>query len=105
MLLETLIPNLPTDRLGIFIVVVGILGGILLIYSQFVEAENRRDLIRMIGSLGMLSYALSIPNFLFAATMGAIFLACLIEFIEIYAGWHKHTRSDVEIYEHIGKKR
>ena len=104
MLLENLIPNLPDDRLGIYIVVVGVIGAILLVYSQFVEAENRRDLIRMLGALAMLSYALSIANLVFSLAMLGIFLAALIEFVEIYAGWHKHTRKDVEVYEHIGKK-
>ncbi len=104
MLLENIIPNLPNDRLGTYIAIVAVIGAILLVYSQFIEAENRRDLIRMLGSLAMLAYALSILNLIFALTMAGIFIASLIEFVEIYAGWHHHTRKDVDVYEHIGKK-
>lgn len=105
MLFETLIPTLPTDRLSTAIIVVGVMGGILLVYSQFIEAENRRDLMRMIASLAMLSYAIWIMNLIFILTMVGIFAASFIEFIEIYAGYHQHTRKDVDIYKHIGKHR
>lgn len=105
MLFEDLIPTLPPDRLSIIIIVVAVMGGILLVYSQFVEAENRRDLVRMIGSLAMLSYALWILDLIFILVMLGIFAASLIEFIEIYLGYHDHKRRGAEVFEHIHKHR
>ena len=105
MLLESILPQLPSTRLDILIFVVSIIGVVLLIYSQFVEAENRRDLIRMIGAMSLLVYSLSILNLVFIAVSLGIFIASLVEFIEIYLGYHHHTRKDVQIYEYIGKKK
>ena len=47
----------------------GILGAVLLIYSQFVEAENRRDLIRLLGAGGLFVYAYFIQNMIFLIAM------------------------------------
>jgi uncharacterized membrane protein len=103
MFLENIIPILPDNRLEFVIFAVSIMGMFLLVYSQFIEAENRRDLIRMIGALSLLVYAVYIQNLLFALTMIGIFLAATIEFIEIYIGYHKHTRTDIEKYERMSK--
>ncbi len=97
MFLEFL-PTLPKMPLEIAIFVVSILGAILLVYSQFVEAENRRDLIRMIGALALFVYALWISNIIFMLAMMGVFIAALIEFIEIYLGLHTHTPGDVREY-------
>ncbi len=105
MLLESIFPTLPASNLELTIVVVAMLGTILLIYSQFIEAENRRDIVRMIGSFAVFTYALYIMNVIFIILTFGIFIACLVEFVEIYAGYHKHTREDVEIYKHIGKDK
>jgi len=86
------------------IFIIAVLGVIMLIYSQFVEVENRRDLIRMIGAMGLLVYSLSLLNLIFIIASFGIFIASLIEFIEIYLGYHHHTRKDVEVYKYIGKK-
>ena len=99
MLLESILPTLPNPNLAWFITIAAVLGGVMLVYSQFVEAENRRDLIRMIGSLAMVPYAITIKSLVFALVMAGIFLASFIEFIEILLGYHKHTRQDVQIYE------
>jgi len=104
MLFESIIPQLPSSLIETFIYISGILGAILMIYSQFVEAENRRDLIRMVGALGMLCYSLFDLNLIFILMTFGVFVAALVEFIEIYVGYHKHTKSQVEIYKHIGKK-
>lgn len=71
--------------------IVAVLGVILVIYSQFVEKENRRDLIRLVGAAAVLVYALAIGNWIFMALSGGIGLAALIEFIEIMAGRHHHV--------------
>ena len=76
--------------LEIFIRIVGILGAVLVIYSQFVERENRRDLIRMVGAASVLVYAIDIWNPLFIGLMAGIFLAALVELIEILTGHHVH---------------
>jgi hypothetical protein len=105
MLLESLLPHLPSTRLDIAIFVVAILGVVMLIYSQFVEGENRRDLIRMTGAMGVLVYSLSILNLVFIILSFGIFVASLVEFIEIYSGYHHHIRqSKEEVYKYIDKK-
>lgn len=104
MLLETIVPTLPTTNTELLIYLAGILGAIILIYSQFVEAENRRDLIRMIGALGLFCYSLYIMNIIFILATFGIFVAALVEFIEIYLGYHKHSQKDIDIYKKIGRK-
>ncbi len=81
--------------------IIAILGAILVIYSQFVEAEFRRDLIRAIGALAVLVYAIFIRNYLFMFVSGGIFIAAMIEFIEIYFGLHKHKNRDIEQYKKL----
>ncbi len=102
MLFESIFPQLPSSLIEIIIYISGILGAILMIYSQFVEAENRRDLIRMIGALGVLCYSIFVMNIIFILMTFGVFVASLVEFIEIYIGYHKHTRKDVDIYKYIG---
>ncbi|MBU0597010.1 hypothetical protein KJ641_01550 [Patescibacteria group bacterium] len=104
MLLESIIPQLPSSNTETAVFVVAVLGVILTIYSQFVEAENRRDMVRMVGSFSVFVYALYIFNIIFIVLSFGIFVASLIEFIEIFMGYHHHTRKDVGIYKHIGKK-
>lgn len=104
MLLESFLPHLPNNSLEMIIFVVAILGVVMLIYSQFIEAENRRDLVRMIGAMGILVYSLYILNLIFVILALGIFIASLVEFIEIFLGYHHHTRKDVKIYKYIGKK-
>jgi len=79
--------------------IVGILGGVVLVYSQFVEAENRRDLIRMVGAAGLCCYAIVIGNWIFIGASAGVFFAALIEFLEIYFGIHKHKDVDINRYK------
>ena len=104
MFLQTLLPHLPSTQLDIAIFVIACLGVVMLIYSQFVEGENRRDLIRMIGAMGVFVYSLSILNLIFIILSFGIFIASLVEFIEIFTGYHKHLRQGDEIYKYIGKR-
>jgi hypothetical protein len=90
---------LPSFFPDLLIQLVAILGAILVIYSQFVEAEFRRDLIRAIGALAVLVYALFIMNYIFILVSGGIFIAAVVEFIEIYFGLHKHKNRDIEQYK------
>lgn len=75
-----------------------------MIYSQFVEAENWRDIIRMIGAALVAVYAFAIHNVFFTITFIGIFAASLIELIEILTGRHVHEKRDVEMYSMIGRK-
>jgi heme/copper-type cytochrome/quinol oxidase subunit 1 len=107
-LLQSIIPQLPTNRIETIVFVVAALGAILLTYSIFVEAEHRRDLMRIIGAGSMLVYALYINNVLFIIAMGGVFLASLVEFVEIYLGLHYHSREHLEDYKKyafLGKKK
>lgn len=103
MLLSNIFPNLPTSPIDQLTLIVGILGGILVVYSQFVEAEHRRDLIRLIGALSLAVYTITTGNLIFLLTTVGIALAALTEFIEIYLGIHKHSREDIRAYFKIRK--
>ena len=105
MLLESIVPQLPTNPTEYAIFFSSIIGAVLLVYSQFIEAENRRDLVRMIAALALLVYAIWISNLIFIVTMLGVFVASVIEFLEIYMGYHHHTRKDVQVYEYIGRKK
>ena len=99
MLLESIIPQLPSDMIESLVYIVAALGGVLLTYAVFVEAEHRRDLIRIVGAGGIFVYALYIQNLLFMIAMGGVFIASLVEFIEIYLGLHKHSKHDLGVYK------
>jgi uncharacterized membrane protein HdeD (DUF308 family) len=103
MLFETLIPNLPTDTVTMLVDIVAVVGTIMVIYSQFVEIEHRRDLIRLLGALSVGIYALTIHNTIFSLLAFGIALAAATEFIEIYLGIHKHTREDIRDYFKLRK--
>lgn len=108
MFLESLIPQNLTDPVENTVYIVATLGIVLLTYSIFVEAEHRRDLLRIVGAGGLAVYAMYIGNLIFLLTMGGIFVASLIEFIEIYLGLHHHNREDLEQYKKyafLGKKK
>ncbi|MFH1286736.1 MAG: hypothetical protein ABII02_03210 [Candidatus Magasanikbacteria bacterium] len=98
MLLEGIFPILPTGKAELFLFLCGALGAIMLIYSQFVEAENRRDIIRILGSLGLLFYAIYIENLIFIIVSAGIGIAAFVEFIEILLGYHKHTPHEIKEY-------
>ena len=97
MLPISLLPDIALNWDFVF-TVCGILGVVMVTYSQFVEAENRRDFIRIIGAAALLVYALSILNLIFIAASVGIFFAALIEAIEIYFGLHHHTPDNVREY-------
>ncbi len=99
MLLESFIPNLPQNNIETLVYIVAVLGIILLVYAIFVEAEHRRDLIRIVGAGSLFVYALYIQNILFMVAMGGVCLASAIEFVEIYLGLHKHSKEDLEQYK------
>ncbi len=92
---STYIPNCTETA----VIIVAILGTVLLIYSQFVEAENRRDLIRMVGAAMLFVYALYVADGIFMTVTAGIFFASLIEFLEIYLGMHKHNKVDIDRYK------
>ncbi len=99
MLLESIIPHLPTSLAEIFIYVGAYLGVVFMIYSVFIEQEHRQDIIRILGSGGLLIYAMYIDNLLFIIAMAGIGLASLIEFVEILIGLHKHSKEDLKKYK------
>ena len=90
MLFDTLLPQLPHSLGETLIYIIAGLGAIMVVYSQFVEKENRRDEIRSIGALGILLYAYHVFNLVFMVVSAGIFLAALIELIEIKLGIHIH---------------
>lgn len=103
-LLQNCLPNLPTTTLNTIVLVVGALGGVLLTYSVFIERENRQDLVRIIGGLAMMVYALSIQNLMFTVVMAAIAITSAVEFVEIYLGLHKHAPHELGRLKKMSKK-
>ena len=101
MLLENLIPILPTTLTGILIFLVAILGAIMLTYAIFLEIERRQDLVFAVGAYCLFIYALYINNAIFAVAMFGLFLASTVEFIEIYVGLHKHSPEDLKRYKNM----
>lgn len=79
-----------------FLVLSGAIGTILLIYSQFIEAENRRDLIRILGAGGLFVYAFFVENIIFMIATAGVGIAAFIEWIEIMMGVHKHLPEDLK---------
>lgn len=107
MLLEDILPVIPQTPDEIFIIIGACLGIILMVYSVFIEQEHRQDIVRLLGSGGLLVYAISINNTLFTIAMAGIALASLVEFVEILIGLHKHSPEDLKKYKQmwrIGKK-
>lgn len=100
MFLETLIPLIPTGAMELSIFAVSILGMILIIYSQFLESLRRKDLVRMIGSACLFVYAIwDNTNIIFMLTFGGLFIASLIEFLEVYMGIHREKDHDAAKYK------
>jgi hypothetical protein len=105
MLLESIFPTIPGTPAEIFFFISGILGVVLVVYSQFVEAEHRRDLIRLLGAGGLLAYSLFVWNIIFIILSAGIGIAALVEFVEIYLGYHKHTPHEIKEYIKKYKKK
>ncbi|MBI2989987.1 MAG: hypothetical protein HYY51_02225 [Candidatus Magasanikbacteria bacterium] len=101
MLLDSIIPALPTSTTETLIYIVGGLGALLLAYGVFLEQERRQDLVRFVGAFGLLVYALFIDNKLFIISMGGLAIASLVEFVEIYLGLHKHSPEDLKRYKEM----
>lgn len=104
MLLEGWIPQLPTTNLEWFIIFLGVAGAVLVIYSQFLTALNRRDLVRAVGSFSVFVYAYWLGDYIFILLSLGFFLASTIEFIEIYLGFHRSEETQVKKYKEINKK-
>ncbi len=108
MLLESILPFLTSTWYEIFFFVGTGLSIILLVYAVFIEQEHRRDIMFLLGSLGLMVYAISIKNTVFTVAMGALALASLVEFVEILIGVHKHGPEDLKRYKemwHIKKNK
>lgn len=101
MLLQSLIPTLPATNIELTIYVVAYLGAIMLVYGLFLELERRQDLVFALGSAGLFVYALYINNIIFMIAMGGLFLASIVEFVEIMFGLHKHSPEDLKKYKKL----
>ncbi len=104
MLLENFLPQLPQTNLEWFIVLLGIVGSIMVIYSQFLSALNRRDLVRAVGSFSVFVYAYWLGDYIFILLSLGFFIATTIEFIEIYLGYHRSEEPQVKSYKEVNKK-
>ncbi|MFB6225838.1 MAG: hypothetical protein ABEJ02_00625 [Candidatus Paceibacteria bacterium] len=104
MLLEQLLPQLPQTNLEWFIVLSGAVGSIMVIYSQFLSALNRRDLVRAVGSFAAFVYAYWTGDYIFILLTLGFFIASTVEFIEIYLGYHRSEETQVKKYKEVNKK-
>ncbi len=64
------------------------LGAIMITYAVFLGHETKQDIVLAIGSFCLLVYALWISNVIFTLAMGGLFLASMVEFVEILVGIH-----------------
>lgn len=92
-------PGLPMDPTVIMMNIIAMAGAILHIYGVFLETEKRRDLVFILGGVCLFIYALWIDSKIFMLAMAGFTIGSLIEFIEIMAGYHKHSKAQVEDYE------
>jgi len=95
MFLENLLPELPTTY-DTIIYLVALAGILLLVYGIFLETEKRQDLVFLVGAACLFVYALIISNLIFMLAMGGLFLASLVEFIEILLGIHKNDKYELK---------
>lgn len=77
--------------LEMFINILAILGSLLLAYAVYLEAEKKQDLVFVLGSAALFTYAFWIGNKIFALAMAAIFLISGRELIQIWRGKHTHS--------------
>jgi hypothetical protein len=96
MLLENILPNLPSTNIEYFMFILGLAGTFLLVYGIFLETEKRQDIIFMLGSFALFIYALFIMSPIFSLAMLGFFVASSIEFIEIFIVIHQHKKYDLK---------
>jgi len=83
--------------------IVALLGGILLTYAVFLEAERRQDLVFLLAGACLMVYAIWLQNIILILTMGGFMFASGFEFIEIMIGIHKHGPEAMEKYKYPKK--
>ena len=101
MLLNTLWPNLPLSLGQLSFLLLGAIGAVMITYAVFLEIERRQDLVLAIGAYCLFIYALYIGSGLFAIAMIGLFIASVVEFVEIYIGLHKHSPEDLKRYKNM----
>ncbi|MBI2444605.1 MAG: hypothetical protein HYV42_05200 [Candidatus Magasanikbacteria bacterium] len=89
--LANFLPGLPQPLVETLVQIVGLLGGILLAYGVYLEAERRQDAVFVIGSACLLVYALWINNVIFIFAFGLLLAVAGRELIQIMRGKHQHT--------------
>lgn len=99
MLLQNLLPQLPSSLPLLLMYVGGMLGTILLCYAIFLEKEYKQDLALALGAALLFIYAWYIKNIFFMISMGGLALSALAEFVGIIKGKHKHTGEEIREYK------
>lgn len=87
--LSNIFATLPQPLFNVTLYIIAILGAVLITYAVFLEREKLQDAVFVIGSACLLVYALWVGSLVFVIAMGGLFLASLVEMIEIYLGFHK----------------
>ncbi len=73
----------------VIVYVVAGLGAILVAYAVFLKKEKLQDVLLLIGSACLIVYSLYIQNLIFLLAMSGLFLASMVEWLEILSGLHK----------------
>jgi len=84
--------------------IVGVMGGLALIYAVLLEAEKRQDAVFVVASASLFVYALAHNDTILMFTMAGICLVAGRELIQIMRGKHVHTTDCVMPEHHLNNK-
>jgi len=104
MLLENIIPNLPTSY-SLIIYLIALSGIVLLVYGVFLESEKRQNLVMIVSASCLFIYALIFKEPIFMLAMAGLFIANLFEFVEIMAGIHQPDKYELKRIIKTGKEK
>lgn len=97
--LAEIFPTLPWPATAIILNVIAGLGAILVTYAIFLEAERKQDAVMFVGAAFLFIYAYWIGNKIFMVATAGVFIASLVEFIEIMFGHHEHSNKMLDDYK------
>lgn len=102
--LQSIFPVLPGSLAEIMITVAGLMGAITLSYAVLLETEKRQDAVFVLAGFSLFVYALLVSDRVLIFAGGLLFIVAGGKLINILRGKHHHTWSEIEKYEHPGKK-
>ncbi len=104
MLIFDIVPGLSMTYVELATNIVGIMGGLALIYAVLLEAEKRQDAVFVVSSASLFVYALARKDYILMFVMLGIFLVAGRELVQIMRGKHVHTTDCIMPEHHLGNK-